>query len=86
MDVLYPRCCGLDVGGWPTLWCSIFSSRSDCGAPLLRFCKGGYDAADTIGLPCLQPSSHRVREMLNCREPAIYTFDRWSLHLRRHWV
>ena len=37
------------TGSWPNLPSLIFSSRFEtAGAPSLRFCKGGYDAADTM--------------------------------------
>src|SRR5215469_2794875 len=40
--------------GGPPLGVSIFSRAPNCGA--LALCKGRYNAADTIRLPCLPPS------------------------------
>jgi len=36
-------------GGWPALL-TLNNRETRVGAPLLRFCRGGYDAAEAMGL------------------------------------
>jgi hypothetical protein len=64
-------------GGWPSLSCLAFSFQfRNCGCPvpsaMLRagscaLCKGGNDAANSIGLPC-----RRATPLLRRSPPALY--------------